>query len=67
MAVIKKYSNWRAPGQEWEQLDHVLGDFILDSTETMRGKLYKILVYYCIRDDGYIPSLQGGDQIDTSV
>ena len=50
--VVKKYSNWRAPGQEWEQLDHVLGDFILGSTETMRGKLYKILVYYCIRDGG---------------
>ena len=67
MAVIKKYSNWRAPGQEWEQLDHVLGDFILGSTETMRGKLYKILVYYAVFVTVVIiPSLQG-DQKDTSV
>ena len=66
MAVIKKYSNWRAPGQEWEQLDHVLGDFILGSTETKQGRLYKILGYYCIREGGHVPSLQG-DQIDTNV
>ena len=47
--------NWiSVNGQEWDQVDHVLGDFILGSTETMQGKLYKILVYYCIRDGGYI-------------